>query len=87
MFVNLSDTQKSIILSKLTTFENIQEGLGMFLERKHKGGEVLDFDSIFQTLLDQNYQLKILKDVVITLFGIQELDPVKKTYLDKFYSP
>ena len=83
--MNLTETQKSIIKSKLTTFENYQEGLGLFLKRKHEGQEHLNLDSVFQTLLDQNHQLVILKDVIVTLFGIQELDPNKETYLSKWY--
>ncbi len=83
--MDLTETQKSIIKSKLTTFERIQEGLGLFLERKHNGQEHLNLDSVFQTLLDQNYQLEILKDVVVTLFGIQDLDPKKDNYLSKYH--
>lgn len=85
--MNLTDSQKSEIKSLLTKFENYQEGLGLFLERKHGGNEKLNFDNIFQTLLDQNHQLKILKDVVVKLFEIQDLDPEKKTYLSNYYSP
>lgn len=83
--MNLTDSQKLTIKSKLTTFDNIQGGLGLFLERKHKGEETLDDNSIFQTILDQSYQLKILKDVIVELGGIQDLDPNNKSYLSKFY--
>ncbi len=83
--MDLTATQKSIIKSKLTVFEDYQEGLGIFLERKAEGDEKLDFDNIFQTLLDQNHQLELLKDVVVILFGIQELDQKRKTYLSKFH--
>ena len=83
--MDLTEEQKIIIKSKLTTFENYQEGLGLFLKRKHDGIEKLDFDSIFQTILDQNHQIKILKDIVVKLFEIQELDPEKDTYLSNWY--
>ena len=55
------------------------------MERIHNGEENLDLDNVFQTLLDQNYQLKILKDAIVTLFEIKDLDPEKETYLSKYY--
>lgn len=82
--MDLTENQKTIIKSKLTTFENIQEGLALFLKRKHDGQERLDLNIVFQTLLDQNMQLEILKDVVVTLARIQDLDPKKVNYLSKY---
>lgn len=83
--MDLTEAEKSIIRSKLTTFENYQEGLATFVQRKHEGGETLDFDSLLQTIVDQNHQLEIVKDIVVKLFEIQELDPKKETYLSRFY--
>lgn len=82
--MDLTESQKAIIKSKLTTFENIQQALALFIERKHKGQEIIDFDSTLQTLLDQNIQLEVLKDIVVTLAGIQDLDPKKDNYLSKY---
>ncbi len=85
IIMNLADSQKSEIKVILTRFEEYQEGLGEFLERIHNGEENLDLDKVFQTLLDQNYQLKILKDAIVTLFEIKDLDHEKETYLSKYY--
>ena len=77
--MDLTEEQKSIIKSKLTTIENILGGLDLFLQRKHNGEESLDLDSLMQTILDQDTQIINLKDIIVTALGIEELDPAKKT--------
>ena len=83
--MDLTEEQKSIIKSKLTTIENIHGGLDLFLQRKRNGEESLDLDSLMQTILDQDTQIINLKDIIVTALGIEELDPAKKTQTSNFY--
>lgn len=83
--MNLTVNQTKKAKKILAEFEKYQQVLSELIKPKHQNKEIT-LNALFQILLDQNHQLFILKELMVKLFEMDNLDPKKDNYLDKIYS-
>lgn len=69
----------------LSMLDNFNVGLGEWLKRKHEGTEKFDLEGMNQHVLDLHYNIQLLKDLIVEVNNLQDLDPKSKSYLDTWH--
>jgi len=84
--MKMNDEKQKLVKSLLRQFENISQGLGFHLEDLHNNkNQELTNEVTIQHILDAHQEVRILRELIVTLFDLKDIDPRKKNYLDNWF--
>lgn len=86
--MEIKDEKLKLVKSILNQFEAQSQGLGNHLKSLHlEKNRDINNEVTMQHIWDAHQDARLLRDLIVVLFDLEEIDPKEENYLDEWFKP